>query len=886
MEPILFVLTHFASILKNAAFRQKWVFLTALLILLCFWAALQYTAHQGVERSLAEQNTSNAVLLHALEDTVVRSVQSVNSSMQTLAESLSQRNPSLKVNNVLREQLRILPQLRALDVLDTEGLVVASVTSSQGKAETYSCLAVLKSEPLTEFVIETPRKGRYPSDPFAAQSAHHYIPFCVPVNDAEGQLIQVLVASINPQYFYNLFTSITDSFASYIHLYRYDGEKLLTAGAVEPDINSILTRIKEKSWGQFRTSIKGNEYLASYRSTSLLPLILVLVSEEALALAAWRHDESMMRLFLWVISIFTVVVALVIAVLREKRWQAQGDIHLLSTAIRSTANAIFITNKQGDIHWVNKAFTVLTGYSFEEVNGKNPRVLNSGHQQKDFYSVLWQAILSGKSWRGEVINRHKLGHTLVVEQTITPILDDKNNIEHFIAVQEDVTARKNAEQKALYVADHDSLTGLPNRRYFERHLHKVFTLFEPMEMAVIFINLDRFKDINDTMGHAAGDALLIHTTANLQSLMDDSYLLARLGGDEFAILVRNVESQEQLTSFTSKVVAVITKSFYYGEGVFNITCSAGVAVGNSKTSDAPNMLRQADMAMYRAKHAGKNTFRFFDEAMDAMVRRRVYLQQQLEIAVHSETALSLRYQPQVNTATGQLYGAEALMRWQMADGEWVSPNEFITLAEETGQILEVGAWLMKNLFQQMADWNQRGVQFGRISMNISAVQLARDSLAERLLGMMKEFAIPAQQLSIEITETTLMTNSDKVMDNLKQFKKAGISLSIDDFGTGYSSMSYLKAIDANQLKIDRSFIIGIGGEGSDDHIVRATVALAHSLNIKTVAEGVDSHEQLEFLKALSCDYIQGYLFSKPLTVEDFELFIVEKPSVEIANQKA
>lgn len=883
---ILSVLIHLISLLKNAAFRQKWVFFAAFFLILCAWAALNYTARQGVIRSLAEQNTSNAVLLHALEDTVVRSVQSVNSSMQTLAESLSQHNPSLKINNVLREQLRILPQLRAIDLLDPEGVVIETVTNIKGRTETYSCLAVLKKEPLTEFVIENQRQGRYPNDPFAAQSAHRYIPFCVPVYDAEGQLAKVLVASINPQYFYNLFTSITDSFASYIYLYRYDGEKLLTAGVIQPDIDLILTHLKEQSWGQFRTVITDKEYLVSYRSTSLLPLILVLVSDEALALAAWRHDESMMRLFLLVVSIFTILVALVIAVLREKRWQAQGDIHLLSTAMRSTANAIFITDKQGDIHWVNKAFTVLTGYAFEEVNGKNPRILNSGHQQKDFYRVLWAAILSGQSWRGEVINRHKLGHTIVVEQTITPILDSKNNIEHFIAVQEDVTARKNAEEKALYVADHDSLTGLPNRRYFERYLHQIFSLSEPMDMAVIFINLDRFKDINDTMGHAAGDQLLIHTTANLQSLIDENYLLARLGGDEFAILVKHVESQEQLTHFASKVVMVITTSFYYKEGVFNITCSAGVAIGNSRNSDAANMLRQADMAMYRAKHAGKNTFRFFDEAMDAMVRRRVYLQQQLEIAVHSETALSLRYQPQVTTSTGQLYGAEALMRWQMDDGEWVSPNEFITLAEETGQILEVGVWLMKHLFQQMADWNQRGVQFGKISMNISAVQLARDSLAERLLGMMQEFSIPAQQLSVEITETTLMTHSDNVAENLKQFKKAGISLSIDDFGTGYSSMSYLKAIDADQLKIDRSFIIGIGGEGSDKHIVRATIALAHSLNIKTVAEGVDSHEQLEFLKALSCDYIQGYLFSKPLTVEDFELFIVEKPSVEIANEKA
>ena len=872
------MLAHIVLLLKSAASRQKWVFLTALFVLLCFWVVLQHTARQGVARSLAEQDTSNAVLLHALEDTVVRSFQSVNSSMQTLAESLSLQDSGLDINNVLREQLRISLQLRALDLLDTQGVVLASVTQSSGNQEAYACIDVLKNEPLTEFVIETSRQGRYPNDPFAAQSAHRYIPFCVPVRDAQGHLSHVLVASINPQYFYNLFTTITDSLTSYIYLYRYDGEQLLASGAVESDTNVLLERVEEKSWGQFRTSITGSECLVSYRSTSLLPLILVLVSDEALALAAWRHDEKMMRLFLLVISIITIVMALVIAVLREKRWQALGDIHLLSTAIRSTANAIFITNKQGDIHWINNAFTVLTGYSFEEVNGKTPRILNSGYQPKDFYSVLWATILSGKSWRGEVINRHKLGYTLVVEQTITPIFDEKNNIEHFIAVHEDVTARKYAEEKALYVADHDSLTGLPNRRYFERYLHQTFTHSEPMEVAVIFIDLDRFKDINDTMGHAAGDALLIHTTSNLQSLIDENYLLARLGGDEFAILVTQVESQKKLTDFARKIVMVITKSFYYGDVIFNITCSAGVAVGNSKTSDASNMLRQADMAMYRAKHAGKNTFRFFDEEMDAQVKRRVYLQQQLDIAVHSETAFSLRYQPQVYAATGHLYGAEALMRWQIADGEWISPGEFITLAEETGQIIDIGVWLMKHLFQQMADWNRRGIQFGEISMNISAVQLARDTLAQRLLRMMQDYSIPIEQLCIEITETTLMTDSERVMDNLKRRTKAGISLSIDDFGTGYSSMSYLKAIDADHLKIDRSFIIGIGGEGSDEHIVRATIALAHNLKLKTVAEGVDSQEQLEFLQALSCDYIQGYLFSKPLLAEDFERFIEERSS--------
>lgn len=870
------MLSNLFLLLKNATFRQKWVLFTALFILLCFWLVLQHSARQGVARSLAEQDASNAILLHALEDTVVRSFQSVNSSMLTLAESIPQLASNQDIKNVLLEQLRTSPQLRAIDLLDTQGVVIVSVTKNKGNQVTYSCLDTLKKEPLTAFVIESLQKGRYPNDPFAAQSVHQYIPFCVPVHDASGQLSKVLIASINPEYFYNLFASITNALESYVYLYRYDGEKLLTASAIEPETAAILMQVKEKSWGQFRTAIAESEYLVSYRSTSLLPLILILVSDEVSALAAWQQDERMMRLFLLIISIITVVVALVIAVLREKRWQALGDIHLLSTAIRSTANAILITDKEGNIHWTNKAFTMLTGYSFEEVKGKTPRVLNSGQQSKAFFSELWLTILSGKSWKGELINRHKQGYTLVVDQTITPILDEKGNIEHFIAVHEDVTARKNAEQRALFLADHDSLTQLPNRRYFEQYLHHVFATFNPTEIAILFIDLDRFKDINDTLGHEAGDALLIQTASNLQSLMDDNYLLARLGGDEFAILVKEVISHEQLVIFANKVVTTVAKLFYYGDGVFNTTCSAGVATGNINTSDASMMLRQADMAMYRAKRTGKNTFRFFDDAMDAIMRRRVYLQQQLEMAVYSDTAFSLRYQPQINALTGKLYGAEALIRWEVTAGEWVSPVEFIPLAEETGQIMDIGIWLMKNLFQQMATWNRCGIKFGKISMNISAIQLARDSLAERMLAMMKAQGILANQLCVEITETTLMTNSDRVMDNLKQLKKAGITLSIDDFGTGYSSLSYLKAIDASHLKIDRSFIIGIGEKNSDEHIVRAMIALAHSLNLETVAEGVDSQEQLMFLKALNCDYIQGYLFSKPLTVEDFEVFIKQK----------
>lgn len=820
-------------------------------------------------------------MLHAIEDMVKESFRSVNSFMQTLASSLALVEADTAAEELLLEQLRTSPQLRAIEFINPNGQVEFSTVApnqttqtSQANSTAYACISQLAQQPTNPFVIESPRKGRYPGDFSDEDSTHAYLPFCVPVRDANQQLTGVLVASINPHYFYNLFISITEAYSSYINLYRYDGESLFTAKDLPLNVTEILQRVTSKSWGQFRTPINNANYLVSYRSTSMLPLIVVLIADEAQALASWYHDERMLRIFILLLSFLTAATALALAIIQEKRWQARGDLRLLGTAIRCAANAILITNKDGSIYWVNKAFTQLTGYTFEEAYGKNPRMLNSGHQPKEFFADLWSTILAGKSWRQEVINKHKNGQLLVVDQTITPILDSQNNIEHFISIHEDITARKSAEEKASYLADHDSLTDLPNRRYFERQLGQIFYYSAPQkQLAVLFINLDRFKDINDTLGHEAGDALLVHTANNLKKLINENSMLARLGGDEFALLIKNIRQQKELSAIIGQVVIAVGQPFTYQDKTFNLTCSLGIAQGTSQTSNAPNMLQQAAMAMYRAKQEGKNTYRFFDATMDEQIKRRIYLQQQLEVALKNNSGFSLRYQPQVITSTNQVFGAEALMRWEISPGEWISPFEFIPLAEETGQIIEIGTWLMHHLFQQMADWNEQGVEFGTISMNISAIQLARDNLAERMLNLMEIYQIPAKQLSVEITETTLMASSERVAENLKLLKKAGIILSIDDFGTGYSSMSYLKAIKANHLKIDRSFIIGVGKKDLDEHIIRATIALAHSLKLETVAEGVDSQEQLDFLKQLNCDYIQGYFFAQPLTPTDFEDFL-------------
>nr|WP_255487330.1 EAL domain-containing protein [Oceanospirillum sediminis] len=571
-----------------------------------------------------------------------------------------------------------------------------------------------------------------------------------------------------------------------------------------------------------------------------------------------------------------LVVALLVLILLERRARSEDDNRLLSAAIRSAANAVFITDKEGHIHWVNDAFLRLTGYEVHEVYQQNPRILNSGQHSKAFFARLWQQVLNGDSWRGELVNRHKQGHALIVEQTITPIRNAGGDIEHFVAVHEDVTARKQAEQRALYLAEHDPLTGLPNRRYFEQKIYDCFMSEQVQPLAIMFIDLDRFKEINDTMGHEAGDDLLTSTTDKLTEILQEDYLLARLGGDEFAVLVTGRISHSRLSVLAQQIIDTVARPFVYKDASFSVTCSLGIAEGTTRRLDASQMLRQADMAMYRAKHEGKNTYRFFDESMDTLMQRRVFLQQQLEQAVQSDKELSLRYQPQVCAQTGLVTGAEVLLRWETESGEWISPAEFIGLAEETGLIMEVSNWLMESMFRQMAAWNRKKLPFGCISMNVSAVQLAREDLAAHLSELMQRFRIPVNQISVEITETTLMADSELVSDNLKKLKQAGLTLAIDDFGTGYSSLSYLKAIDADYLKIDRSFVIGIGENASDERIVEATIALAHSLKLRVVAEGVDSEHQLEFLREAGCETIQGYLFARPLTAEEFECYVEDK----------
>ncbi|WP_051299018.1 putative bifunctional diguanylate cyclase/phosphodiesterase [Marinobacterium litorale] len=827
---------------------------------------------QSIRRGI-EQEVD--VLSHALEGNLARSIQDLQGRLNTLKAQLEYDGDLLFQPGELHHRLQVLtemtPQLRELAVLAPQGLVLgSSVRGSMGReAKGVSCLT--EASPRMPLSFSRALPGRTLTQPLAPAGMYQ-IPVCMPLLNGAGNVSAWLVAVWNPDSIREQFRPLIEKLPVQVSLYRYDGVLMAASGgsrlapgnddsAREP----FASRLAEQEWGRFDYFERGRELLVNYRATSLFPVVLTLEYDVTAGLVPWNKMAKQLAL---VVGIIVLVIAGVTGLLwsMSRRQRDMADrLQLLSTAISTTANAVIITDRNGLVQWVNNAFSRLTGYGAEQVIGRTPAVLNSGSHSRAFFQELWRTVSSGEVWRGEVINRTREGERLIVDQTITPIKDVEGVISHYVAVHEDVTARREAEQRALFLAFHDQLTELPNRRKL------IEKLTEALEdegaggaVGLLYLDLDNFKTVNDTLGHSEGDELLIITVKRLSNAISDDIVLARLGGDEFAMLIKGKVTSYVLEELASRLIKVLSQPVELNGTRFQLTASIGISLGAVGEVEPATLLRQADLAMYKAKHDGRNLYRFFDQQMDYLMQRRVDLEQGLRIAVEVGDALSLRYQPIFDAHTLKPVGAEVLLRWCNPAGEWISPAEFIPVAEESGMIVEIGAWQMDAVIAQLAQWDRSGMDVRYLSLNISAVQLARDDIAGRLLSSLARYGIGTHRIVAEITETTLMSRSNQVRTNLSALETAGVLVSIDDFGTGYSSLSYLKQIQADYLKIDRSFVIGIGKNRSDEEIIHAMLAVARSLQMKVVAEGVDDEEQLRFLQAAGCDLIQGFLLSKPL----------------------
>jgi len=553
-----------------------------------------------------------------------------------------------------------------------------------------------------------------------------------------------------------------------------------------------------------------------------------------------------------------------------ERHLMQEKLQLAATVFENTAEGVLITDTDQRITAVNRAFSEITGYSEIEALGQTPRLLASGQHDSAFYVAMWHQLTAEGHWQGEIFNKRKNSDLYPSWLTISAVRNSEREITHFVAVFADISSLKHAQAKLDYQAHHDPLTGLPNRALFENRLHAALQCSQVSNRqgAVLFLDLDRFKHINDSLGHPVGDLLLKGIAQRLKEQVRDVDTVARLGGDEFIILLPGLHKPSDASAIANKLLACFSAPFQAGEHEFFTSASIGISLYPQDGSDVASLIRNADAAMYRSKAKGRNRVEAYTRDLTAQASVRVALENELRRAI-DRNELSLCYQPKLSLKTQNLVGAEALIRWNHPTFGDVSPEHFIHLAEENGTILQLGDWVLEQACRQMHQWQKRYQPFGPLSINLAGAQMRQPHLAKRIEQLLKTYQLKAGDLQLEITENFIMSQAEEALSVLHQLKQLGVQLAIDDFGTGYSSLSYLKRLPLDILKIDQSFIRGLPDDPHDAAITRAIIALGRSMQLTIIAEGVENQAQQHFLTAEGCEQIQGYIVSLPLPPEEF-----------------
>ncbi len=572
----------------------------------------------------------------------------------------------------------------------------------------------------------------------------------------------------------------------------------------------------------------------------------------------------------------------------ERRVSLENELRLSAAIFNEGSDAVLITDNQQKIIKVNPAFTQITGYFEQEVLGKTPDILASGKHDKAFYQGMWQSILNKGKWSGEIWNKRKDGIIYPEWETITAVKSG-DEIVNYIATFSDISQYKTQEEKIKYLAYQDHLTDLPNKPFFQKQIEQSLSRPKTLGMsgALLYLDINDFKKINETLGHNFGDQLLIHFSQKLNQLVSKNVIVSRFGGDEFVLWVDDIngthnDAIDSATRLAASIQNEFSKPIKVDQYDIIVTSSIGIAIYPNDGISCEQLIRKADTAMYKAKEEGINTFKFFQLDMEKSAKKRLLIESELRRAIY-EGELELHYQPQVNVKSGDVIGAEALLRWESSQLGNVSPADFIPIAETSGLIIEVGNWVLTHACQQIKQWEDTGIfdELQTISINISPVHFESEGFISDLSSTINKVGICASHLDIELTETALVSDINKVRDQLDEIKKIGCSISIDDFGTGYSSLKYLSEFPLDVLKIDKCFVDDIDNKSANLAIVNSIVSMAKMLNAHIVAEGVEQQSQLKILDDAGCDLYQGYLFSPAVTFLDFEALL--KPKVPCAT---
>ncbi len=554
--------------------------------------------------------------------------------------------------------------------------------------------------------------------------------------------------------------------------------------------------------------------------------------------------------------------------------EQEDNLRQAAAVFDNTTEGLLITDANGNIKAVNPSFTYVTGYTMEELKDKTPRVLNSGKQDKSFYDEMWKTLIAEGKWRGEIWNRRKNGEIYPELLGISAVKDNQGHTLSYVAVFSDITKIKAAQEDLDFLAHHDWLTNLPNRLMFQSRLrHAMSRLDQGKRLAILLIDLDRFKDVNDSYGHPLGDEVLQLSAIRMFQKLSEKDTLARLGGDEFIVLIEDLDVLEKAGRIAQELLDAITQPFYLTNGVeIFLGASIGISIYPDQGGSVDEIFQHADVALYQAKKEGRGVFRYYNSSITSSIRNRLSIETRLRKAV-DRGELRVYFQPQVDIKLGKIVGAEALVRWRDPVEGFISPADFIPIAEESGIISQVGEWVLHQVCVIGNKWIEAGLKPIPLAVNLSPRQFIHGNIVAVVEKILKETNYPAEFLEFEITESALMDREEEAVKILNQFRSMKIKLAIDDFGTGYSSLAHLKRFPLDILKIDKSFVDDIPQNEDDKEIAATIIAMGHTLRLKVLAEGVETKEQLDFLNSCGCDLYQGFYMSKPVPEEEFIKFL-------------
>ncbi|RTL55792.1 MAG: EAL domain-containing protein [Rhodocyclaceae bacterium] len=569
------------------------------------------------------------------------------------------------------------------------------------------------------------------------------------------------------------------------------------------------------------------------------------------------------------------------------RKDAETQLHLAASVFKASAEGILVTDEAVNVLSVNAAFTQITGYTSEDMIGQNPKKLASGQHHAAFYKDMWLALKEKGLWQGEIVNRRKNGRIYPEWLTISAVRDDLGKVCNYVGVFSDITERKASEERIRHLSEHDFLTGLPNRILFQDRVSHVIAHSERngARFALLFIDLDRFKTVNDTLGHHIGDLLLKEVANRIGTCVRSTDTVSRQGGDEFLVLLENIEQPEDAGRVAEKLLERLADTCVLEGHELHITPSIGIALYPEDGRDMTTLIKHADVAMYHSKEHGRNTFHYFTSAMNATANERLLMEHGLRRALENGE-LEMHYQPLVALVGQKVVGAEALMRWRHPDLGMVPPLKFIPVAEECGLIVSLGEWALREACKQGAAWHAAGWTDLTMAVNVSAPQFAQEDFLDAVRAILADTGYPPERLEFEVTESLLIVSSEVLRANIEGLRGLGIRLAIDDFGTGYSSLAYLRKLPIDKLKIDRSFVRDVTLDADDATITTTIVQMAHSIGLQVLAEGVETQGQLNFLQSHGCNEVQGFYFSPALPAVTFTAYLERNNGIAAQSAEA